>query len=68
MSGIDPVEYGKLISKVDHLEAELTSLRGDVKALLELANQSRGGLWVGMSLAATFGGVVTWVTQHLLGR
>jgi len=64
MSDIDPVEYGKLLSKVDHLESELVSLRSDVKALLELANKSQGGFWMGMTIAATLGAVGSWLSKH----
>jgi hypothetical protein len=64
MNGIDPVEYGKLLSKVDHLESELVSLRSDVKALLELANKSQGGFWMGMTIAATLGAVGSWFSGH----
>jgi len=43
MSEIDPVEYGKLISKVDIMGERITSMDQDIKALLELANKSKGG-------------------------
>ena len=62
------MEYGKLIAKVDALEKEVTAVSEDVKKLLELANQSKGGLWAGMSLAATGGGIVAWFTQHFMGK
>lgn len=61
---VDPVQYGRLIAKVDNLETTVTDLQKDVKSLLELANKSRGGFWAGMAIASAFGGVVSWVTAH----
>ena len=66
MAEIDPVQYGKLIAQVEQLESEVSALRSDVKTLLELANQSKGGLWVGMSIASALGGVVTFVGERML--
>lgn len=68
MTEIDPVEYGKLLSKVDHLEASVSKLGRDVEQLLELANRSRGGFWAGMTIAASLGGIVTWVSDHLMTK
>lgn len=68
MSDIDPVHYGQLTAKVEHLEATVTELNKDIKTLLELANKSKGGLWVGMTLASFFGGFVTFVLSHFFGR
>ena len=62
MSDIDPVEYGKLISKVDGLEKKVDSMEADIKTLLELANKSKGGFWMGMAIASGIGGVVTYIT------
>lgn len=67
MSGdIDPVEYGKLISTVDNLTKKVDSMDADIKALLQLANQSKGGFWMGMTVASIFGGVLTFVAERML--
>lgn len=68
MTDIDPVEYGKLLSKVDHSESSMAKLSRDVEQLLELANRSRGGFWAGMTIAASIGGIVTWVSDHLITK
>jgi hypothetical protein len=59
----DPYQYGKLTATVDALEVEVQELRKDVKSLLELANKSRGGFWMGMVIASGIGGFVTYITQ-----
>lgn len=63
---IDLVQYGQLIAKVDQLEGEVSALRTDVKTLLELANKSKGGLWMGMTLASALGGLVTFIGERVL--
>ena len=64
MSDIDPVKFGLLIGQVKTLETQVDDLQKDVKTLLALANKSKGGLWVGMTLASFFGGIVSWVLAH----
>lgn len=64
MSDIDPVKFGLLIGQVKTLETQVDDLQKDVKTLLALANKSKGGLWVGMTLASFFGGLVSWVLAH----
>lgn len=66
MSDIDARDFGKLEAQVEALEKEVHALRTDVRALLELANQSKGGLWVGMSIASVLGGLVTFVMGRVL--
>lgn len=66
MENIDPVEYGKLLAKVEGLEAKIVGMDNDIKTLLALANQSKGGFWMGMAIASFAGGVITWVANHLI--
>ena len=66
MSDIDPREFGKLEAQVEALQKEVHALRDDVKQLLEMANKSKGGLWVGMSIASAIGGVVTFVADRMI--
>lgn len=65
MSEIDPREFGKLEAQVEALQKEVHALRDDVKQLLEMANKSKGGFWVGMSIASALGGVITFVVDRL---
>jgi len=65
MSDIDARDFGKLEAQVEALQKEVHSLSTDVKALLELANKSKGGLWIGMSLASFGGGIVTFIADRL---
>jgi hypothetical protein len=66
MSDIDAREFGKLEAQVEALQKEVHSLSTDVKALLELANQSKGGFWMGMVIASTLSGVVSFFASRWL--
>ena len=66
MADIDPREFGKLEAQVEALQSELHDIRKDVKALLELANQSKGGFWMGMAIASSLGAVVSFVATKVL--
>ena len=57
MTEINPREFGRLEAEVKALSDQVTSLQTDVRALLELANKSKGSLWTGMAIASAFGGV-----------
>ena len=64
MDNIDPVEYGKLLAEVESLKTKVEGMDKDIKQLLALANQSKGGFWAGMAIASGLGAVIGWVTQH----
>jgi hypothetical protein len=66
MSDIDARDFGKLEAQVASLQTEVHQLATDVKALLELANRSKGGFWMGMTIASMLGGVITFVGGKLL--
>jgi hypothetical protein len=68
MSEINPREFGRLEAEVSSLRTQVADLQKDMRELLELANRSKGGLWVGMGIAAGLGGVFSWIVGHLFGR
>ena len=68
MSDIDPIKFGLLIGQVKTLESQVDSLQADVKQLLELANKSKGGFWMGMTIASMVGGLVSWFASHWPGK
>ena len=65
MSEVDARDFGKLEAQVDALQKEMHNLSADVKCLLELANKSKGGFWMGMTIASIAGGVFTFVADRL---
>ena len=66
MSDIDPREFGKLEAQVEALQSEVHAMRSDIRQLLEMANKSKGGFWVGMSIASALGGVVTFIADRMI--
>jgi len=66
MSEIDPREFGKLEAQVEALQAEVSAMRDDIKALLEMANRSKGGFFVGMAIASVIGGLISFVATKVM--
>jgi len=66
MTEISPREFGKLEAQVEALQGEVHAMRNDIKTLLELANKSKGGFWVGMAIASLIGGVIAFIADRLV--
>ena len=65
MSEIDPREFGKLEAQVEALQIEVHALRQDIKTLLEMANKSKGGFFVGMAISSFVGGIITFIADRM---
>ena len=63
---MDLQDFGRLEAEVEHLQREVADLRTDVKQLLELANKSKGGFWMGMTIASVVGGFITFLGGRLI--
>lgn len=68
MEQIDPRQYGQLEEQVAALRREVDSMSRDMKDLLALANKSKGGFWMGMTVASLVGGLITWFIDHFVTR
>jgi len=66
MSDIDARDFGRIEAQVEALQTEVHQLAKDVKSLLELANKSKGGFWMGMTIASMAGGFITFIGGRLL--
>jgi hypothetical protein len=62
---IDPVKYGVLWERVQNMDKKMDKMEGQIAELLELANKSKGGFWMGMTIASGVGGLVSWLVGHL---
>lgn len=61
---IDPVKYGVLWERVQNMDKKIDRMEEQIDQLLELANKSKGGFWMGMTIASMVGGLITWVAGH----
>jgi len=72
---IDPVKYGALYQKVqdyerrfDEMSAKIDKMETSIDKLVEMANQSKGGFWMGMVAVSAFcsviGYVANWIGKH----
>ncbi len=60
----DPVKYGALWQKVQEMDKKFDKMERQLEELLALANRSKGGLWIGMSIASAFSAFVGFVASH----
>jgi hypothetical protein len=74
-SGIDPVKYGVLWQKVqdyerrfDEMDKKMNKVEANLEKLVALANQGRGGFWMGMAfvsfVSTSVGYVISWFGKH----
>ena len=66
MSDISERDFGRLEAEVQALKAEIDDIKADVKCLLALANKSKGGFWMGMTIASIVGGCVTFFVDRIM--
>lgn len=67
VSEIDPVKYGVLWERVQNMDKKMDKMEKQIEELLELANKSKGGFWMGMTIASSAGAAVAWIAGHLKG-
>ena len=65
---IDLVKYGVLWQKVQDMDRKVDKMEHQLEELLALANRSKGGLWIGMSIASAFSAFVGFVASHWKGN
>ena len=66
--GVDLYKYGKLTAQVESMEKKIDKLESNMEELLELANKSKGGFWMGMTIASIIGGAITFITSHWVAK
>ena len=63
-SEIDLVKYGVLWQKVQDMDRKVDKMERQLEELLALANRSKGGLWIGMSIASAFSAFVGFAASN----
>jgi len=61
---IDPIKYGAMWQKVQEMDKKVDKMEAQLEQLVALANQSKGGFWMGMAIASSAGAVVSWLAGH----
>lgn len=64
---IDPVKYGVLWQRVQEIDKKMDKMKNQIDQLLTLANKSKGGLWVGMSIVSALSAFVGFIVSHIKG-
>ena len=66
--GIDLVKYGVLWQRVQDIDKKMDKMERQLEELVALANRSKGGLWLGMSIASGFSAFVGFMASHWKGH
>ena len=71
---IDPVRYGVLWQKVqdyerrfDEMSAKIDKMESSIETLVAMANQGKGGFWMGMVIVSAVGSVIGYFV-NLFGK
>ena len=67
-SGIDLVKYGVLWQRVQDMDKKMDKMERQLEELVALANKSKGGLWLGMSIASGFSALAGFLASHWKGH
>ena len=62
---IDPVKYGVLWQRVQEIDKKMDKMENQIDQLLALANKSKGGLWIGMSIVSALSAFVGFIVSHI---
>lgn len=65
---IDPVKYGVLWERVQHMDRKITKMESQLDELIALANKGRGGLWFGMAVASGVSGFIGFLLSYVRGH
>jgi len=66
--GIDLVKYGVLWQRVQAMDKKMDKMERQLEELVALANKSKGGLWLGMSIASVLSALVGFMASHWKGH
>ena len=64
MEEIDPVKYGAMYQKVQDLDRKMDKMERQIEELLEMANKSKGGMFMGMAVVSFIGGIAGFLTHY----
>jgi hypothetical protein len=60
----DPVKYGVLWQKVQDMDKKIDKMENQLDQLIGLANQGKGGFWIGMTIASSISGLIGFFMSH----
>jgi len=69
---IDPVRYGAMYQKVqdyerrfDEMSAKIDKMETSIEKLIAMANQGRGGFWMGMAFVSAISSVMGYFSHWM---
>jgi len=66
--GLTDKERNNLWQRVQDMDKKMDKMERQLEELVALANKSKGGLWLGMSIASGFSALVGFLASHWKGH
>lgn len=60
---VDPMEYGALLQRVQDMDKKIDKMESKLEELVALANKSKGGLWLGMTIVSFISAIVGYLLK-----
>ena len=64
-SQMSAVKYGVLWERVQTLDKKIDKLENNIEKLLAMANKSKGGLWLGITLISGLSAMVSMIISYI---
>lgn len=63
---VNPTEFGEMKARLDYQDNEIKEMKQDIKRLLALANQGKGGIVMLTGVGTIVGAILGALGQHFI--
>lgn len=64
-ANIDPVEFGKLLARMEGMETSIKKMENQMESMTALVNQGRGVFWLAVIVGGTISSLATFFVSKM---